>query len=1034
MLGYTKEKLLKLSINDIDKNHSIEYFKKFWDEKAIGDPYLFKTIHIKKDGTEIPVEVNGVLFEIDHEKFYYGIARDITDSQIAKKTLEETNQKLQKLNDSLLLAQSMSKIGVWSYDIGKDRPNWSAEMFMMLGFNPTKREPTLAEHKRTIHPDDWKIFEEAVKDCIIKGVSYRLTLRSIWQDKSIHYIDTQGFPRYNQKNKIIELFGTSQDVTERVKIEQNIKEREEKYRLLTENSLDAIWQMDLKLKFTYISPSVKNILGYTVDEWIGSYLTQHVSFKEFMKMGRIIVSALKDYKNFESIIFTSIMKHKNGSNIPVEITGRLLYNNNGKPVGLQGRTANISQRVKSEKELIERDKHFTSLLKNPHGYVIYRSQNILDGQQRIVTHVSPSIKEVLGLDKKDWNNLDVWEKYIYEKDLTIYHEAIKNLRPPSFILDVQLRYLNPKTGLRWIHVRCNGIPFEDYPDKLEFVNGIIIDITERKFLETYQGLHNKILRLKTNGGDLKSIMLNLVREVDELIPDIASSVLLINKEQTNLIPFASVNIPTEWNKYNRKIKIRDKNGSCGTAAFTKKRVITEDIEKDPFWINTREEAMKHGFRSCWSEPILYSDMSAIHGTFAIYSRKKRKPNKLEIELISSTAKLISLIIEKTNDEQNLVIAKEKAEESDKLKSAFLSNMSHEIRTPMNAIIGFSNLLGDKPEKEEKTARYIHLIQNAGERLLRIIDDIIDVSKIESNQLKIEIRPCDISELINDSIVSFKESPLLIQKKKINLIKNIPCESNKLVIETDPIRIKQVLDNFISNAIKYSEKGKIEVGYHVKDQFLEIYVKDEGIGISDKDKTKIFERFYQTENSTFSEGTGLGLSICKGIADLLNGEINFDSEEGVGSVFYFKIAIHQAINKDVSGKNKPGSDQLENSFKGKMIYIAEDDMPSYYFIEEIISDTGIEFKHFKNGQLLLEEVIKIKPDLILLDMNLPIMNGYQFLNALKEEKISIPVIAQTAYAMPEEKERCLQAGCKDYISKPLNRILLLEKISKCLKEK
>ncbi|MFP4023844.1 MAG: ATP-binding protein [Thiohalospira sp.] len=387
--------------------------------------------------------------------------------------------------------------------------------------------------------------------------------------------------------------------------------------------------------------------------------------------------------------------------------------------------------------------------------------------------------------------------------------------------------------------------------------------------------------------------------------------------------------------------------------------------------------------------------------------------------------------EKLNEE--LAKAKAKAEESDRLKSAFLANMSHEIRTPMNAIIGFSGLL-NRTKSKQKAEIYIKHIQNSGDRLLRIIDDIIDISKIESNQLRIEYDWCKVFEMVDDTVMYHQQSSIAHSQKKLKLIHSTTKELSSTVIKTDPVRLKQVLDNLVSNAIKYSDKGTIDVSFTVDNanKKINFKVKDEGIGISEQDLSVIFDRFMQSDNRRLKEGTGLGLAISKGILNLMNGDINVQSELGKGSVFSFSLPLilHQQV--DVKLDEEPEVPVRENDFTGKLIYIAEDDLPSFLLMEEILAPTNIEVKHASNGIQLLEMVNKEKPDLILLDINMPVMDGLEFMQKIKSLTIDVPVIAQTAYAMENDKEKCLQAGCIDYLSKPIVPELLLQIVEKYLR--
>ncbi|OFX44460.1 MAG: hypothetical protein A2X13_01510 [Bacteroidetes bacterium GWC2_33_15] len=426
------------------------------------------------------------------------------------------------------------------------------------------------------------------------------------------------------------------------------------------------------------------------------------------------------------------------------------------------------------------------------------------------------------------------------------------------------------------------------------------------------------------------------------------------------------------------------------------------------------------------------------GTHKDISERK----KAEIELKESNEEYLSLneeyLAQNEELEENLERteklitelekAKKKAEESDRLKSAFLANMSHEIRTPMNAIMGFSELLATQQTHEKSQSFIIH-INNAGKKLLRIIDDIIDISKIESNLLNIQYIWGNIYDIVEQSIAFYKESHEFKIKNDLELIHTTSSEYFYMVCKTDPIRLKQVLDNLISNAIRYSDKGVIKVNFVVDKENKQIHfsVKDEGIGISEKEQELIFGRFMQSENRRIKEGTGLGLSICKGILELMHGSIELKSELGKGSTFTFKIPLITPEEENELLKEE-SEQKKEFNFSGKLIYVAEDEITSFLLIKEFLSRTNANIKHAENGMVLLEMVKAKHPDIILLDINMPLMNGFDFLDKMKDLNIDIPVIAQTAYAMKNEKELCLKNGCIDYISKPINAKILLDKIA------
>lgn len=405
------------------------------------------------------------------------------------------------------------------------------------------------------------------------------------------------------------------------------------------------------------------------------------------------------------------------------------------------------------------------------------------------------------------------------------------------------------------------------------------------------------------------------------------------------------------------------------------------------------------------------------------------------KVISSIATIGQDVTNRKKAEAELIKAKSKAEESDNLKSIFLSNMSHEIRTPMNAIMGFSSMLGMDDITDIEKKQYISIIQDSGERLLKIINDIIDISKLEAKQFSVNLSECSLNEIFRSSIETFRKSDLLKEKRHISLELDPDSEHAEILLITDKHRIQQVLDNLLSNAIKYTEKGTITTGYRIitenGKELVEAYVKDTGIGIADGMSKIIFERFRQVDENKYHEGAGLGLSITKGIIELLGGNIWFDSALNKGTTFYFRIPLIIPQNEPVSVK---GGVSGIPDLSGKTIIIAEDDYNSYYYLRLLLKGLNANVLHAENGMILMRLVQHKVPDIILLDINMPVKSGFECLDDIKKLGISTMIIAQTAYAMASEKERCLSSGCHGYIAKPVKKTDLYREISQLLTEK
>ncbi|MEI7661675.1 MAG: PAS domain S-box protein [Bacteroidota bacterium] len=385
------------------------------------------------------------------------------------------------------------------------------------------------------------------------------------------------------------------------------------------------------------------------------------------------------------------------------------------------------------------------------------------------------------------------------------------------------------------------------------------------------------------------------------------------------------------------------------------------------------------------------------------------------------------ITEKKQMIEDLVRAKEKAEESDHLKSAFLANMSHEIRTPMNGILGFAALLKEPDFTGEEQMHHISIIEKSGIRMLNIINDIIDLSKIESGQMDISISETDINGQTEYIFTFFKPE---VEAKGMQLFIRNTLPSEAATIRTDREKIYAILTNLVKNAIKYTREGFIEFGYEKKGRFLEFYVKDTGMGIAGNRQEAIFERFVQADISDKQamQGAGLGLSITKAYVEMLGGKIRVESEPGRGSVFYFTIPYTPVKNSemDASGSiSATAESYLAHKLK---ILIAEDDVTSDLLISRMLKNTGREFLHAKTG-LEAVETCRNNPDidLIMMDLKMPEMDGYEATRNIRKFNRGVVIISQTAYGLAGDREKALQAGCNDYLPKPLQKADMMDSI-------
>lgn len=475
--------------------------------------------------------------------------------------------------------------------------------------------------------------------------------------------------------------------------------------------------------------------------------------------------------------------------------------------------------------------------------------------------------------------------------------------------------------------------------------------------------------------------------------------------------------------------IEANSGFLKNSGYQYQEVLGKSINDLHFWDKEedREETMEELLKSgkVYEKELQFRNRSGdiIKGLFTS-----------EIIVVNNEECVISSIddiTERKHTEAELIRSKEKAEESDRLKTAFLHNISHEIRTPLNAIIGFSTLLGDSDHNYETRQSFIEVIKNNSDNLLAIVNDIIEVSNIEAGILKLNMGKVNLNVLLNNLYKQFKPKS---DEKGIGFNYVSPLPDSDAGIQTDTTKLIQILLNLLRNAIKFTPEGLIEFGYTLKKNYVQFYVSDSGIGIPADRHAKIFDRFYQVDNTItrIYGGTGSGLSISKAFVELIGGKIWLTSEIGKGSVFYFTLPYIPVKPPDAD-LSKTGENEKIIINGKKSILIAEDDETNYFLMAEFLSPLNVNLIRAHNGKEVVEICESGKViDLVLMDIKMPVIDGYTAFNKIKNTLPFLPVIATTAYAFGSDMEKILSSGFNDYLSKPFSKSVLLDKVNKFLR--
>jgi PAS domain S-box-containing protein len=753
---------------------------------------------------------------------------------------------------------------------------------------------------------------------------------------------------FTKKGKPIGVQIISSDITEQKKTEILLRESEKQYHVLSNSTFEAIFISKKGICMNQ-NQSAEEMFGYTLSEAIGKPAIDWIDKADHQ-------TVINNIKSGNEEVYEVTGVRKDGSKFPCEIQARMLVID-----GEQIRTTAVRD-ITSRNEVLQELK----LNKERFDATIDATRDGLFDWNLITNEIyySPNWKKMLGYqDHELANDFSTWEKLTHPDDVKESWTMLnKHIQGELERFDMRFK-MQHKDG-HWVNIYSRASAIFDSEGKATRVIGTHVDLTESiKAQEAIKQSEEKYKAMYLN-APLAYQSLN----IDGYIRDVNPAWLNhLGYEREEVIGkwFGDFLKPDYVKVFKRNFPIFKAKGNISGVQFYLRK-------KDGEYIRV-------SFEGC----IGYDHEGNFQQTYCTFKD----------------------ITEEYKAKQQLIIAKEKAEESDKLKSSFLANMSHEIRTPMNGILGFANLLNKPQLTPEKKEKYIQIIQASGFRMLNIINDLIDISKIESNQMKISISRVNLNDQIDYQYAFFKREA---EEKGLELIPESSLPYENAFMQTDKEKLYAMLTNLIKNAIKFTESGSITYGYKIKNENAHFYVQDTGIGILKEKQDVVFRRFIQadTTNTKAYEGAGLGLSITKGFCDMLGGKIWLESEYGVGSTFHFTLPFVNTESEEI--------DEPEKS-----ILICDDDPTATIFLSELLNDRFSQVFVASNGFEAIQITEEQELDLILLDIKMPILDGFETLIEIRKLNSKVPVIAQTAFALDGDKKKVLNAGFNAYVSKPIN---------------
>lgn len=676
-------------------------------------------------------------------------------------------------------------------------------------------------------------------------------------------------------------------------------------------------------------------------------------------------------------------------------------------------------RTRQEKEeILRKSEEYNRLLfnKSPIGLALCR----MDGS---LVDINPAFAKILGRTVEETLKLSYWditpEKYAAQKE-----EQLKNLKKTGHYGLYEKEYIHKDGHL--VPVLLQGLIIERGGES--FIWSSVEDITERKRLEVTQEALVKISNAVLSSQDIETFFRFIFTELKEIIntsnfyialydekSQMISTPFISDQLDESLIDFPVGKTMTGYVIKNKKSMLINPENM---ADLIKKGLVEMVGPPSEVWIGV---------------PLFFKE--SVTGAIVMqnYEGEKKLGNE-DLKILEYVAPSISLAIERKKNLQALKTAYEKAKESDRLKTAFLNNISHEIRTPLNGILGFAPFIIEPNISQNEKEQYLNILNQGCDRLLRTITSYMDISMIVSESIEVKYKFIDLPSIFNE-VYGYFQKPSIEKNLKLKI--NLPDEATDFGFKTDEDLFRKILMHIVDNAVKYTHKGFIEFGFSLKSNLerpeVEFFVKDTGKGISKRAQKFVFNYFRQEDdlNTTAHEGNGLGLSIAKGIIELLGGNIRLESEENIGTSVYFSIPFYDKDIEKNDGEIHSINPSEKSSFDKKIkLLIAEDQDDSYQFLTLIVKKYSSEILRATTGKEAVE-IYRNNPDidLIFMDIKMPVLNGYEATRQIRELSKNVIIIAQTAFGLAGDREKAIEAGCNNYIAKPIDKDLLIEKIIK-----
>ena len=955
--------------------------------------------------------------------------------------LQQSQAALQKSLDLVTLAEQGAGVGFWSWDmsLGPEQLHWSQQMFMLFGLDPATASASFATWRQVVHPDDLPAAEAAIAEALQAHQPFVASYRVIWPDGTIRWIDAFGQAGYNAAGQPQHFSGLCLDVTVRKRSEQALRESERRFRDLFEYLPIAYQSLDAEGRWLDANQEMAALLGYeSPAQMMGLSFEVH-----WMNADCAFADCFAEVKKQRNFSGELRLRHRDGHRVTVIAHCRTQHDSHDQFLCTHAVLINISERLAMEQALRDLNASLESkvrertaeiqLLADNASDVVFRANH--DGR---FEWVSPSVTMLVGWQPEEMVGKPYTE-FAHPDDWPVIRDVEQRTQQGERVT-FELRIPTRDGGLHWVSVSVKAV-LGDTGQVEARVGG-------------WRDIQSEV--------EVREQLIQSRQQIEQALAAMTASEARFHA----IFAQAPIGIALTGSRSGHIYECNERYAAISGRSVEEMRhadwmKIThpDDIQPDLDQMARLNAGEISGFQM--NKRYLRPDGSVVWVRLTV-ARVQVDPSESPRHLC-----MVEDITEQRRVEQNLLEAKEAAEQASRAKSAFVANMSHEVRTPMNAVLGFLDILADSGLNAQQR-QLVDKVQKSSRALLRILNDILDFSKLDAGAVDLEMVPFELEEVLRDAIDLFA---LAASAKGVELVLDLsPGLSPRY--RGDALRLGQVLVNLLGNAVKFTEQGSVHLLARALpgaggQQGLRFEVSDTGIGLSREQIERLFQPFVQADNSTTRRfgGTGLGLTIAKRLVELMGGEIGVYSELGCGATFWFTLPLipdtaptapsllppgqRQSLTtsrpsdavlaqrgfmrQPVEAGQESRSDQQAGPARGAELLLVEDNATNQEVALAMLGKMGLRVTVASNGREALQKLAEHPCALVLMDLQMPVMDGFEATAAIRATRWGrdLPIVAMTAAAFADDRRRVLEAGMNDFVSKPVDAQQLRTVLSRWL---